>query len=55
MIICKMICVIQGILPSHYLRNVNLGNYGLAHVPESVTPECAFTPKVMTNLSNKQL
>jgi hypothetical protein len=30
--------VIQGILPSHYLRNVNLSNYGLPHVPKSVTP-----------------
>ncbi len=38
MIICKMTCVIQGILLSHYLRGVNLGNYGFSHVPKSVTP-----------------
>jgi hypothetical protein len=34
----KMACVIQGILPSHYLHSVNLGNYRLPHVPKSVTP-----------------
>jgi hypothetical protein len=34
----KMTYVIQSILPSHYLRSVNLGNYGLSHVPKSVTP-----------------
>ncbi len=38
MLTCKTTCVIQGILPSHYLHNVNLGNYGLSHVPKSVTP-----------------
>ncbi len=43
MIICKMTYVIQGILPSHYLCNVNFGNYGLSHVPKSVTPQCVFT------------
>jgi hypothetical protein len=32
MITCKMICVIQGILPSHYFCNVNLDNYELPHV-----------------------
>ncbi len=35
--------MIQGILLSHYLHSVNLGNYGLPHVPKSVTPKCAFT------------
>jgi hypothetical protein len=43
MITCKMNCVIQGIMPSHYLRSVNLSNYGLSHVPKSVTPSFAFT------------
>jgi hypothetical protein len=38
MITCKMICVIQNILPSHYLRIINLGNYGLPHVLKNVTP-----------------
>ncbi len=38
MITCKMTCVIKGILPPHYLRNVNLNNYGLPNVPKSVTP-----------------
>jgi hypothetical protein len=38
MIICKMTCGIQSILPSHYLRCVNLGNYGLPHVLKSVIP-----------------
>jgi hypothetical protein len=38
MITCKMACVIQGTLPSYYLRGVNLGNHGLPHVPKSVTP-----------------
>ncbi len=38
MITCKMTYVIQGILPSHYLCNVTFGNYGLLHVPKSVTP-----------------
>jgi hypothetical protein len=33
-----MTCVIQDILPSHYLCSVNLNNYGLSHVPKSVTP-----------------
>ncbi len=42
MINCKMTHAIQGILPSHYLHNVNLGNYGLPHVPKSVTPQCVF-------------
>ncbi len=37
MITCKMTCVIQGILSSHYLYNVNLSNYGLSHVFKSVT------------------
>jgi hypothetical protein len=38
MITCKMTCVIQqGILPSHYFHSVNLGNYGLSHVPKNVT------------------
>jgi hypothetical protein len=37
MITCKMTCVIQGILPSHYFCNVNLGNYELSHMPKSVT------------------
>jgi hypothetical protein len=32
-----MTYVIQGILLSHYLHNVNLGNYELPHVPKSVT------------------
>ncbi len=32
-----MTCVIQGILPSHYLCKVNLGNYRLPHEPKSVT------------------
>jgi hypothetical protein len=35
---CEMTCVIQSILPSRYLRSVNLGNYGLSHVPKNVTP-----------------
>jgi hypothetical protein len=30
-------------LLSHYLRGVNLGNYGFSHVPKSVTPQCIFT------------
>ncbi len=38
MISCKIICVIQGLMPSHYLRSVNLGHYGLPHMPKSVTP-----------------
>jgi hypothetical protein len=38
MITCKMTCVIQGILPSNYFHNVNLSNYGLAHVLKNVTP-----------------
>jgi hypothetical protein len=38
MITWKMTCVIQGILPSQYFHNVNLGNYGLSHVPKNVTP-----------------
>jgi len=38
MITCKMTCVIQGILPSHYLHNVHVCNYGLPYVPKSVTP-----------------
>ncbi len=38
MITCKMTCVIQGILASHYLRNVNLSNYELPHASKSVTP-----------------
>jgi hypothetical protein len=32
MIIYKMTCVIQGIVPSQYLCSVNLGNYGFPHV-----------------------
>ncbi len=36
MITCKMTCMIQGMLFSHYLDNVNLSNYG--HVLKSVTP-----------------
>jgi hypothetical protein len=35
--------MIQGMLLSHYLRSVNLGNYGLLHVLKSVTPYYAFT------------
>jgi hypothetical protein len=38
MITCKMTCVIQSILPSHYFCNVNLGNYKLPDVPKIVTP-----------------
>ncbi len=38
MIICKMICVIQGILPSHYLCSVKLSNYELPYVPKTITP-----------------
>jgi len=38
MITYKMTYVIQGILFSHYLPNVNLNIYGLLHVPKSVTP-----------------
>ncbi len=38
MIACKLTCVIQGIMPSHYLHNVNFGNYELSHVLKSVTP-----------------
>jgi hypothetical protein len=30
--------MIQGMLLSHYLHSVNLGNYGLLHVLKSVTP-----------------
>lgn len=37
MIICKMTCVVQGIMLSHYFRNVNLSNYGLSYVPKNVT------------------
>ncbi len=42
MVICKTTCVIQGISISHYLHSVNLGNYGLPHVPKSV-----FSPSEM--------
>ncbi len=35
-ITCKITSMIQGILSSHYLHNVNLSNYGLSHVPKSV-------------------
>jgi len=38
MVTYKMTCVIQGILLSHYFHSVNLSNYGLSHVPKSVTP-----------------
>jgi hypothetical protein len=38
-----MTYVIQGILLSDYLWSVNLSNYGVPHVPKSVTPQCAFT------------
>ncbi len=38
MITCKMTSMIQSIPLSHYLRSVNLGNYGLPHVLKSVTP-----------------
>ncbi len=38
MIICKMTCVIQGIMPSHYLHNVNLCNYEVPYVAKSVIP-----------------
>jgi hypothetical protein len=37
MITCEMTCVIRSILPSHYLHTLNLGNYGLSHVPKRVT------------------
>jgi hypothetical protein len=43
MITCKVTCVIQGLLPLHYLRNVNLSNYELSHVHKSVTLQLAFT------------
>jgi hypothetical protein len=33
-----MTCVIQGILPSLYIRSVNLCNYEIPYVPKSVTP-----------------
>ncbi len=59
MITYKMTCVIQGILFSHYLRNVNLCNYGLPYVPKSVTPQCAFTLNIscfeMLNLCRRQI
>jgi hypothetical protein len=48
MITCKMTCVIQGMLLSHYLRNVNLSNYGLSHVSKSLTP-CVLSPLVFKN------
>ncbi len=35
-----MICVIQGILLSHYLCNVNLSNHGLPHVAKCYTLVC---------------
>ncbi len=38
MITYKMTCVIQGILPSHYIHNVDLCNYKFLYVPKSVTP-----------------
>jgi len=38
MITFKTTCVIQSILPSSYLHSVNLDNYGISHVPKSVTP-----------------
>jgi hypothetical protein len=44
MITCKMICVIQNIPTSHYLRNVKLCNYEFPHVLKSVTPWCVFIP-----------
>jgi hypothetical protein len=38
MITCKMICVIQGIMPSPCLCSVNLDHYGLPYVPKNITP-----------------
>lgn len=44
MITWKMTCMIQSILPSHCLCNVNLGNYiGLPYALKTITPQCAFT------------
>ncbi len=48
MITCKMTCVIQGMLLSHYLCNVNSNNYGLSHVLKSLTP-CVLSPLVFKN------
>jgi hypothetical protein len=41
-----MTCVIQSIMPSHYLCSVNLSNYGLSHVPKS-TLMC-FHPQLVS-------
>jgi hypothetical protein len=38
MITCKMICMIQGILPSHHFHSVNLNIYELLYVPKTITP-----------------
>jgi hypothetical protein len=38
MIICKMTCVIQCILPSHCFRSVNLSNYEHQYVLKIVAP-----------------
>ncbi len=46
MITCKMTCVIQSIMLSHYLCSVNFSNYGLSHVPKS-TLMC-FHPQSMS-------
>jgi hypothetical protein len=46
MIICKMTYVIQSILPSHYLHNVNLNNYRFPYSLRLLHLLCAFTPKL---------
>ncbi len=44
MITCKMTCVIQGIMPSHYLHSVNLCKYGLPHVPKKMLNLSVLSP-----------
>jgi hypothetical protein len=41
---CKVTCVIQGMLPSHYLHIVNLGNYELSHMCSKVLHLSMLSP-----------
>lgn len=38
MITCKVTCVIQNILSSHYFHSVNVDNYGLPYVLKTFKP-----------------
>jgi hypothetical protein len=44
---CKMTCVIQGILPSHHFRSVNLCNYDFHMCLKVLHLLCAFTSTMM--------